>query len=804
MLKRFSGIFFLIFLFVSTLFADQGGKDNFGYMWTSSGGTPVIDYNWIDVKSGTNLFGDSFDDSVSSTIALPFNFTFYGETFDSVRISSNGWISFSAHTVLDPTPANTAIPAGVGPDSLIAVYWDDLNSVSGRGGGVFWDSTGSAPNRKFVVQWDIRDTVTSAVRVRHFEAILFENSNLIKFQYNEIDAIYNGGETATIGLKQNTSDGIQYSFDTASSVLSGFAMLFHNKYTGTADAAISPLSVQAGSVQTFSYMFDNITAAPAGLGKLDRFAVGNPFGASFTPTLTSIKINNDNAFVQMSSNKPIDAGFATWQYSGDSLIVQTSNFDVIDSLKITFIQVIPTSLSEDNSYTGSYDAELDSSSKKLATGGVNWDVDIVANTVSYYVLSLSTNNPVAGDTIDVTVTAYDENNNVAETNDTTLVEFLSSSSNVQLLPGSDTLTAGVVNFQAIAIVVEDFTLIARSQSDTLKTGIGELISVSAAPANGLENVSGNSGSLSNGKETFLYFDDFENRATDTQPKTWELPDINMVIQDDAGLKVLDDATGTGANAAALHAFGSDIAVRQRFRSITGTIDHAGVVGRFLNDNNEVYGGIVTSTTAEIWNRINGSFSQIGSTWTISDVGTNWHVQELRIEDNSVDLYIDDALVGGGTLDAGAPTSGRSGFWTQYSQQGYRDWHIFRKYADPDPTSVLGGEIAGNYYLLNWNSWSYKRAITVTNSTGGALSDYQTLVTLNTADLGNPYSNINSDGSDIRFSTGDNAAPLPYWIENWDNTGESKVWVKIPSIATGSPSPINLYYGNPDAGKVIAG
>ena len=91
-------------------------------------------------------------------------------------------------------------------------------------------------------------------------------------------------------------------------------------------------------------------------------------------------------------------------------------------------------------------------------------------------------------------------------------------------------------------------------------------------------------------------------------------------------------------------------------------------------------------------------------------------------------------------------------------------------------------------------WTYKRPIEINNG-GGALTDYQVLVTLTTAIMGDPYTHVNTDGSDIRFSTGDNVDPLPYCIESWDNTGTSKIWVKATNIGTGTTTPFNMYYGN---------
>lgn len=94
-------------------------------------------------------------------------------------------------------------------------------------------------------------------------------------------------------------------------------------------------------------------------------------------------------------------------------------------------------------------------------------------------------------------------------------------------------------------------------------------------------------------------------------------------------------------------------------------------------------------------------------------------------------------------------------------------------------------------------WAYRRPITITNSSGAALTDYQVSISLTTTSLGNPYTHIKTDGSDIRFT--DLAVPkeYSYWRESWNISGTSTVWVKIPSLPTGSTT-INMYYGNPSA------
>ncbi|MCK4560868.1 MAG: Ig-like domain-containing protein, partial [Calditrichia bacterium] len=434
MLKRFSAIFFLIFLFVSTLFADQGGKDNFGYMWTNSDGTVSVDYEWIDARDGTNLFTVPFNNDTASVV-LPFNFVFYGGSFSKVWVSTNGWISFTQPS--GSYPGNTTIPAGAGPDSMIAVFWDNIigETWPAGEGGVYYKTLGTTPNRRFVIQWDIQEGQWNENDV-NFEVILYEQSNQIKFQYYWLASQYNGGGSATIGIKQNTSVGIEYSFNQASAVDALTAILHHNKFVNGASASISPTSVEAGAVQTFNYYINNIDPTDTtGLGKLDSVVIGNPFLSTPDPVVTGVKINNHNAFIQMSSNKPTEAGFATWQINADSIIIQSSHFDIIDSLKVTFQQYMPTAISSDSVYGSSINAVLDSSSQMLTTQGTDWSVDIIANTVSYYTMTPTGNDTIAaGDTLSYTITAYDQYGNTVPNDDTVTLSAVGSST-AEISPG---------------------------------------------------------------------------------------------------------------------------------------------------------------------------------------------------------------------------------------------------------------------------------------------------------------------------------------------------------------------------------
>jgi hypothetical protein len=106
----------------------MGGSDKFGYTWTDKNLQDGPDYSWIDITGFGEEFGDSGDnDENYGFFSLGFPFPFYGNLFDSLRISSNGWISFS--DAIESVPAsyvNKPLPWLWGPYNLIAPLWDDL------------------------------------------------------------------------------------------------------------------------------------------------------------------------------------------------------------------------------------------------------------------------------------------------------------------------------------------------------------------------------------------------------------------------------------------------------------------------------------------------------------------------------------------------------------------------------------------------------------------------------------------------------------------------------------------------------
>lgn len=205
------------------------GFDTYGYT-AGNNASGLTTYNWIDITtSGTKVTQciNTGNDDGYTCIEIPFDFTFYGITYNRVYAGTNGYLTFG----LDGRDlSEDTIPTAGLPNALIAVFWDDqiLYQTTPNDDAIFYKVTGTAPNRSLVVTYRNHIYGTSANPAILYQAILFEGSNNIKIQWNDMTGETNGnGASATAGIENETgTDGIQYFNHTTSAVLSGCAVEF--------------------------------------------------------------------------------------------------------------------------------------------------------------------------------------------------------------------------------------------------------------------------------------------------------------------------------------------------------------------------------------------------------------------------------------------------------------------------------------------------------------------------------------------------------------------------------------------------
>ncbi|MCK4696510.1 MAG: hypothetical protein KAT74_12140, partial [Candidatus Cloacimonetes bacterium] len=210
---------------------DPLGSDAYGYYMYDDGDTdyglaPM--YSWIEIDpnfggSGTdlNLYDPGNTGDIENVELHPdFNFVFYGESYSTITVCSNGWICPGGTDNYEFM--NWHLPGPLGPSPMIAPFWDDLKTSTGRVC-IYFD----ADFHFYIIEWSrMRNEYNNDYET--FEVILYDpeyyptasgDSNIL-FQYNEINNIDQGsyriqhGQYATVGLEDSSSlIGLEYTYN---------------------------------------------------------------------------------------------------------------------------------------------------------------------------------------------------------------------------------------------------------------------------------------------------------------------------------------------------------------------------------------------------------------------------------------------------------------------------------------------------------------------------------------------------------------------------------------------------------------
>ncbi|UCE66068.1 MAG: T9SS type A sorting domain-containing protein [Candidatus Zixiibacteriota bacterium] len=170
---------------------DIGEPDAFGYIWIDSNEPNGPAFNWIDI-SGTGQPLTFSDEQNRGPFDLGFTMPFYDNMFNSIRICSNGWLSFTSTLT---HYSNQSIPTAGEPNNLVAPFWDDLDPSDG--GTIYYYSNNADT---FIVQYDAVPGY-GGMGLYTFQAILTADGN-IRYQYlSMIDDLISN----TVGIEN--SDG---------------------------------------------------------------------------------------------------------------------------------------------------------------------------------------------------------------------------------------------------------------------------------------------------------------------------------------------------------------------------------------------------------------------------------------------------------------------------------------------------------------------------------------------------------------------------------------------------------------------
>ena len=178
-------------------------------------------YDWIEINQiGTNL--NLTDDSVINDVQIGFDFNYFGQTYNSMTVCSNGWTSFEPCALSHFW--NFSIPNPMGPSGMLAPFMDDLDDNDGSE--PFNVYTYNDGNGRFIIQWDdvsngeddqnCPDCVKETFQIILHDPSVFQTATGdgdIVFQYKEIHDIDQNGNYSTIGIESpDQDDGVQYLF----------------------------------------------------------------------------------------------------------------------------------------------------------------------------------------------------------------------------------------------------------------------------------------------------------------------------------------------------------------------------------------------------------------------------------------------------------------------------------------------------------------------------------------------------------------------------------------------------------------
>lgn len=223
--------------------------------------------------TNTGLYGDDY---YAGPFPIGFTFNHYGNNFTEFYVSTNGLIQFT-----NPTSAytNSCLPSY---NNTLYVFWDDLRTdVSGQPTGTIqYETQGEAPNRKLIVQWTNQYFYSSDLPMGTFQAILYEGSNQIKYQYRYLIDDRSKGNSATIGIQGTNSNFEQIGCNTANAIAPEQAILF------TPNADFSDYNVDTNGYYEFIDISGLTPEAPKPIGRYTNQA----------PTWSWQKINTINTY----------------------------------------------------------------------------------------------------------------------------------------------------------------------------------------------------------------------------------------------------------------------------------------------------------------------------------------------------------------------------------------------------------------------------------------------------------------------------------------------------------------------------
>jgi len=151
----------------------------------------VMEHSRDDIPGGfTSLTGD---DSVA-TPSLGFSVVIDGVSYNTVAISTNGWLEFGGNTAANSDPTNACLPTNKHTNPFLAFFWDNMRTINTA---IRYGTVGTAGGRVFIIDADV-EAVAGASHDVTMQVQIHEGSNLVTVKYDDTES-ESSGQSATIG-----------------------------------------------------------------------------------------------------------------------------------------------------------------------------------------------------------------------------------------------------------------------------------------------------------------------------------------------------------------------------------------------------------------------------------------------------------------------------------------------------------------------------------------------------------------------------------------------------------------------------
>ena len=156
----------------------RGGPDDAEYEWRDSNENDGPDFEWIDVRNSQNVQRLQAGDDINiGPFNLGFQFPWYGQNYNQIRLCSNGWLTFSGSQTNAIGVANC--PNNADPNAIIAALNYDL--LPGDGSWFYWTDG----EEMAVVQYQECPRFNNANMRATFETILYADG-FVKIQIADL------------------------------------------------------------------------------------------------------------------------------------------------------------------------------------------------------------------------------------------------------------------------------------------------------------------------------------------------------------------------------------------------------------------------------------------------------------------------------------------------------------------------------------------------------------------------------------------------------------------------------------------